>query len=191
MGLSKHRSDLRLPLAEDDPIPPGHDRVVADVPSIDALYRAERPRLLRFLGSRSGDEAGDIVQRTFVRFSEMPGEKRSVLASPAGYLRRIAANLSIDNGRKNARTSKLDVPFEDVELVAPDQVAALEARDMLRRLEVAIQRLKPRTREIFLAHRVDGYSYAEIAARTGLSVKCIEKHMSRAIAYIDRVLSAR
>ena len=69
-----------------------------------------------------------------------------------------------------------------------DQVAVLESRDTLRRLEAAISKLKPKTREIFLAHRLDGLSYAEIAELTGLSVKGVEKQMSKAIAKIDRLL---
>lgn len=69
-----------------------------------------------------------------------------------------------------------------------DQVAVLESRDMLRRLEAAISKLKPKTRAIFLAHRLDGLSYAEIAELTGLSVKGVEKQMSKAIAKIDRLL---
>ena len=69
-----------------------------------------------------------------------------------------------------------------------DQVALLESRDTLRRLEQAIARLKPRTREIFLAHRIHGFTYAQIAERTGLSVKGVEKQMSKAIAKIDRLL---
>ena len=48
--------------------------------------------------------------------------------------------------------------------------------------------LKPKTRAIFLAHRVHGLSYAEIANRTGLSVKGVEKQMSKAIAHLDRML---
>ena len=39
-----------------------------------------------------------------------------------------------------------------------------------------------------MAHRVEGLSYAEIAQRTGLSVKGVEKQMSKAIAAIDRML---
>lgn len=64
----------------------------------------------------------------------------------------------------------------------------LESRDTLRRLEFAISKLKPKTRAIFLAHRLDGLSYNEIAELTGLSVKGIEKQMSKAIAKIDRLL---
>jgi RNA polymerase sigma-70 factor (ECF subfamily) len=69
-----------------------------------------------------------------------------------------------------------------------DQVAVLESRDTLRSLEMAMSKLKPRTREIFVAHRLDGLSYAEIASRTGLSIKGVEKQMSKAIAKIDRLL---
>ena len=47
----------------------------------------------------------------------------------------------------------------------------LELRDTLRRLEHAVSKLKPRTREIFLAHRIHGFTYAEIAERTGLSIR--------------------
>ena len=58
----------------------------------------------------------------------------------------------------------------------------------LRRLEEAIGKLKPKTREIFLAHRIHGFTYAEIADQTGLSIKGVEKQMSKAIAKIDRLL---
>jgi DNA-directed RNA polymerase specialized sigma24 family protein len=52
-------------------------------------------------------------------------------------------------------------------------------------------RLSPKTRDIFLAHRVDGVSYSDIAKRMGLSVKGVEWHMTKAIAHLDRVLRAR
>ena len=56
------------------------------------------------------------------------------------------------------------------------------------RLEQAVARLKPLTREIFLAQRVDGYTYPEIAKETGLSVKGVEKQMSKAIKQLRRHL---
>ncbi len=48
-------------------------------------------------------------------------------------------------------------------------------------------RMKPKTREIFLAHRLDGMSYAEIAEVTGMSVSGVEKQMIRAIAQLARL----
>jgi RNA polymerase sigma-70 factor (ECF subfamily) len=63
-----------------------------------------------------------------------------------------------------------------------DQIVYLESRDALRRLKVAVLKLKPKTREIFIARRVHGLTYAEISEITGLSAKAIEKHMAQAIA---------
>jgi RNA polymerase sigma-70 factor (ECF subfamily) len=53
--------------------------------------------------------------------------------------------------------------------------------DLLRRLEEAVASMPRKQREIFLAHRLDEMSYAEIARRTGLTVRQVERQMARAI----------
>jgi len=63
--------------------------------------------------------------------------------------------------------------------------------EFLNRLEQAIASLPRRNREIFLAHRVDGLSYQEIANRTGLSVRRVERHIARALYGLDRALEGR
>src|SRR3546814_1410038 len=81
------------------------------------------------------------------------------------------------------------VSAEDVPLPANDMIAEVEARDVLNRVGAAMARLSPKTREIFMAHRLDGLSYKEIGEKTGLSVKGVEWHMSKAIAHIARAVS--
>lgn len=49
------------------------------------------------------------------------------------------------------------------------------------RIERVVSRLNRTTREIFLAHRLDDMSYTEIAERTGLSVKQVERRMAKAM----------
>lgn len=191
--MSTRLSEGRAVVAEGEPLPP-EDRVRSTPGAgLDALYREHRPRLLRFLRRRtSNDNAADLVQQVFARMAALSVEYQRGIANPAGYLHRSAANLIVDEAKMaTRRAAGRHVSTDDIELSALDQLAALEARDMLQRLEVALQRLKPRTREIFLAHRIDGYSYVEIAALTGLSVKGVEKHMSRAIAFVDRVFASR
>ena len=61
---------------------------------------------------------------------------------------------------------------------------------LLARLERAMATMDRRTREVFLAHRLDTLSYGEIAARTGLSTQEVEQHIARAIFHLDRELTA-
>jgi RNA polymerase sigma-70 factor (ECF subfamily) len=54
-------------------------------------------------------------------------------------------------------------------------------RDQQRRMQEALGKLPKVQREIFLAHRVDDLSYREIARRTGLTPRQVERHMAGAI----------
>ncbi|MGN8001182.1 RNA polymerase sigma factor [Sphingomonas sp. 22176] len=178
---------VRVPLEEGDPLPPGHDRV-ASMAVVDDLYRAERPGLLRFLQRRAADDrAEDIVQQVFARL--VARDRTDTVNAPGAYLREVAHNLLRDQARAAGRTHQAQhVSIDDVEVSAGDPVAALEARDRLARIEQAVLGLKPLTRQVFLACRLDGYSYAEIAEQTGLSVRGVEKQMSRAIKQLGRHL---
>lgn len=180
----------RLPLDEGDPLPPAHDRVRSMQAALDDLYRTERPGLLRFLSRRTPhDRAEDMVQQLFARMAARSEDHTIAITSPAAYLREAARNLLRDHGRAAARGNEhLHLPIDDVALCDGDPVAGLEARDRLARLEQAVLRLKPLTRQIFLARRLDGYSYGEIAEQTGLSVRGVEKQMSRAIKQLGRHL---
>ncbi|GGA59071.1 RNA polymerase sigma factor [Sphingomonas psychrolutea] len=179
-------------VADGDPLPP-EDRVPhrASDYSIEALYRAQMPRLLRFFTRRSGnDDALDLVHETFERLARRDDDPGSTVDRPEAYLTRIAGNLLRDRAKFAARRSAaFHVSIDEVPLAGRDPHDQLEARDMINRLETAMQRLRPRTREIFMACRLDGYSYAEVAERVGMSVRGVRKQMSRAIAEIDRVLS--
>jgi RNA polymerase sigma-70 factor (ECF subfamily) len=59
---------------------------------------------------------------------------------------------------------------------------------LLARIETAVQALPRQRRAVFVAVRVEGKTYAEIARATGLSVAQVERHVARAIAQIDRQL---
>src|SRR5690606_32570635 len=129
--------------------------------ALDALYREESPRLLKSLARRtsSREEARDLVQEIFCRVARLGADRLQLVERPQAYLRRMAANLLRDRAKLAAR-QRLDshVPAEDAVLVGSDQQRLLEARDMPQRVEAAVLRLRPKTREIFMAHRVEGLS---------------------------------
>ena len=63
--------------------------------------------------------------------------------------------------------------------------------DLIRRLQAAITNMPKRQRDIFLAHRVQGMSYAKIADRTGLTVRQVERNMARAIYKLAKQMDGR
>jgi RNA polymerase sigma factor (sigma-70 family) len=179
-------------LLEGDPLP-ADDCLARDQEVLLAeLYRSESPKLIRILSRRTNtsEDAQDLVHDVFFRFARMRGGWASSLERPQAYLRRIASNLLKDKAKADFRHSvSLHVVADEEELPGFDQQRLVESRDMLRRLEAAMVSLRPRTREIFMAHRIDGMTYAEIAEQTGLSVKGVEKQMCKALAQLDRILN--
>ncbi|MGC6400300.1 RNA polymerase sigma factor [Sphingomonas sp. FW199] len=173
----------------DDPLPP-QDRVCRPVSRVDHLYDVHGPKLLRFF-KRSADhqDAGDLVQESFLRLVNAETIRDGRVDCAEAYLNQIALNLLRDRARSALnRSLARHISVDDVALPDCDPVARLEARDKLNRLQQALLRLKPKTRAIFLAHRLDGLTYKEIAERHELSVKGVEWHMTKAIDHLDRAL---
>jgi RNA polymerase sigma-70 factor (ECF subfamily) len=155
------------------------------------LYKAEAPRLVRLVARRTGnrDEAQDLVHSVFVRLARLGEETAGLIERPRAYARRVAGNLVRDQAKSASRRSaELHLVADEDTLAGPDLLRQLESRDLLRRIEGAMLKLRPKTREIFMAHRVEGLTYAEIAERTGLSVKGVEKQMSKALRQLDRLI---
>lgn len=174
-----------------EPARPRHAEASASPLCLETLYREESPRLLRSLARKtaSREDASDLVHEIFCRMARLRAAGPLRLDRPRAYLSRIATNLLRDRAKQASRQMAAShVPADEGALPGIDQQRLLESRDMLTRVEAAMLKLRPKTREIFMAHRIDGLSYAEIAERTGLSIKGVEKQMSKAIAQIDRML---
>ncbi|WP_264446292.1 sigma-70 family RNA polymerase sigma factor [Novosphingobium sp. JCM 18896] len=153
-----------------------------------ALYEAEASRLRRRLSrSANPDRAADLVQSAFLRLLRIGRARRDAVERPYAHLARVADNLAMDQSRRaEGRATFVAIEEQCDYPAAADFQVMLEARDILRRVDQAIHRLPDRTREIFLAHRFDDLTYAQIAARMGISVKTVEKHISLALRALHR-----
>ena len=175
----------------------GADQGSPPLPSSDSemrrevreLYVRHSPGLVRRLTRRTGctELARDLANETFLKVLGLAPAKFRSIEQPQAFLWRVSVNLLHDWSRARALSDRSRPILEPDDQESFDQVTALESRDKLRRLEQVIDRLRPKTREIFLAHRVKGLTYAEIADELGLTVKGVEKQMSKAIAKIDRM----
>ncbi|SFJ07981.1 RNA polymerase sigma-70 factor, ECF subfamily [Sphingomonas sp. NFR04] len=131
------------------------------------------------------EDAEDLLHEAWIGIAERQVEA----ANAAALLARSAANRGIDAYRRERRiaampgTDAICVP-ETIADLQPLQDEMLIARHRLERLRLGVARLSPRTREIFLMHRLDGRKYREIAQDLGISQSAVEKHIARAMAHL-------
>ena len=155
----------------------------------DTVYRTEAPRLLRFFRRqlRSPEDAQDLAQETMLRFLRVAPSTQ--VATPQAYLRRIAINLLRDRIASSAtKLERSAMPLlEGLDRETDfDQHRILAGRQELAEWELILAKLKPRTLEIFLLSRIDGYTYGDIADHLGMTIWNVKRHMIKAIAHVER-----
>lgn len=157
---------------------------------LDRLYRSHAARLRTFFARRTGrEEAQDLVQETFLRFARLDRGTAGEIRKEEAYLSTVAMNLLRDRARAAARRAlERHCAYDDRSMGMTDPHRLLEDRDAVARLETALAKLGARRRRIFLLHRLEHLTYAEIAAQTGLSVKGVKKQMAKALLQLRQSL---
>lgn len=163
-------------------------------------YQTHYSGLLRFLTRRTrcADAAQDLMQDTWLCLAEKDGTAfvREQEQDLRAYIYTVAANLEIDRYRKADRTAQRFVAIEDpahLESLAstPDVSTAFLARDTLRHVDAVLAQLPQRTREVFLASRLEGARRAELAERFGISLKTVERDITTAMTQLEQALHAQ
>jgi len=157
-----------------------HDQVC-----IQEIIRRHHDSLIKFLRRRLSiaDDADDVAQETYIRMMKYEGSRE--IKSPSAMLFRIAVNVANDHGRAaQSRRASNHCDIDDVTLVSeqPSQERAVLAGQNLDLLLDVIEGLPPKCKQVFLLSRAHGMTYAEIARYCGISVKMVEKQISRAVA---------
>jgi RNA polymerase sigma factor (sigma-70 family) len=148
----------------------------------------ERPywaRLLKQVArrTRDQDDAEDLLHAAYIRLERY--RTQHVVANPSAFLVRTAANIAIDIHRHEKfwepGDERRDGQCADN---APLQDEVIAARARLSRVKEGLAKLSPRTREIFLMHRLHGMKYREIAVHLGISQSAVEKHIAKAALFL-------
>lgn len=163
---------------------------------LEALYRAHRAELHRFLVARAGDpnEAEEILQEVWIRLGQAA---RAPIANGRAYLFRMAQNLVVDRLRERQRRMRRErIWLDDLSGTtgtepadsSPNAEQLILDREETARLVSAVETLPDGARRVFELHKVEGLSHAEVAIRLGISRSGVEKHMAVAMKYLRRAL---
>jgi RNA polymerase sigma factor (sigma-70 family) len=169
---------------------------------ISAAVAREQRRLRNFIRKRVADqdEVEDILQDVFSELVEAYRLLRPV-EQVGAWLFQVARNRIADLFRRRRHTplSRGPVAVEDGEalgledlLPSPDAGPdAVYARGvLLEELAAALDELPREQREVFVAHELEGRSFKELAAETGLGINTLLSRKHYAVLHLRRRLRA-
>jgi RNA polymerase sigma factor (sigma-70 family) len=175
--------------------------------SIASVFLRERARLRSFIRRRVSDaaDAEDILQEVFYELIEAARLLRPI-EQVGAWLFRVARNRITDRFRKarfeqaggssaaaiaEGEAQGAEPAFEDW-LPAPDAgpEAAYARRLLLEALADALDELPEAQRSVFIAHEVEGLSFRQIAADTGVGLNTLLSRKRYAVLHLRRRLQA-
>jgi RNA polymerase sigma-70 factor (ECF subfamily) len=151
----------------------------------DEWYKPVR----NFIYYRCGDMelAEDMVQDSFIKLWE--NRDRLDRTTMKAYLYKIAQNNTINYRKRQQLFFKFQRKgANDRDFDTPEKLA--EIAEYEQKLYTVIAMLPDGGREVFLMNRLEDLTYQEIADRLNLSVKAIEKRMSKVLKIVRDQLGA-
>jgi len=162
---------------------------------ISEIVAAEGSRLRAFIRRRVPDasDVEDILQEVFYRLVEA-NRLLMPIEHVTGWLFRVARNRITDLFRKNEPESLGDaIEGEDGEMLRLDDLLpspdagpeALYIRHVLiEEIEYALAELPDEQREVFIAHELEGRSFKELSAETGVNVNTLLSRKRYAVLHL-------
>jgi RNA polymerase sigma factor (sigma-70 family) len=169
---------------------------------ISQAVEDQRARLRNFIRKRVADEADaeDILQDVFYEFVQAYRLMKPI-EQVGAWLFRVARNRIIDLYRKRKNDPLREEPavVENGELLKLEELlpspdsgpeAAFAQNLLLAELDDALEELPEEQREVFIAHELEGRSFRELAAETGISVSTLLSRKHYAVLHLRRRLQS-
>jgi RNA polymerase sigma factor (sigma-70 family) len=163
---------------------------------ISEIIAEERSRLSNFIRRRVPDasDAEDIAQEVFYELVET-NRLLMPIDHVTGWLFRVARNRITDLFRKKKPETFTDVAVEDedgevlrLEDLLPSPAAGPEAlyfrNVLLEELEIALDELPDEQRDAFVAHELEGRSFKELSAESGVNVNTLLARKRYAVLHL-------
>jgi RNA polymerase sigma-70 factor (family 1) len=143
--------------------------------------------LRNYLFYLSGDTgwSDDAVQQVFLVVWEKRNSLREGNLQP--FLFKVARNLFLKEKRRERVMLRFDSLYNESDGVFTPEEIFLD-RESDSRLQKAMSELPEKCRTVFLMSRIDEMTNQQLANAMGISVKAIEKHITKALKLLRRQL---
>lgn len=145
----------------------------------EALMRRYNRRVYRVVRSilRDEAEAEDAMQQAWLTAWRQLGQL-STPAAVGGWIARLAAHEALGRLRRRRPQEPLDEERSTMGTPSPEEAAAL--RELMGRVEAAVDRLPPGERAAFVLRSVEGLETAEAAEALGVTPGALKVRLHRA-----------
>lgn len=159
--------------------------------AFEFLFKTYYPRLRLFASHflNDFDEAADVVQETFIKMWER--REQLTYVSLSALLFTMVRNGCLNRLKHELVANDYQVDYL-AHLAGDEQLYyttflneadhSLLVEDLRKQVERVLATLPPRSSEIFKMSRYEGMKNREIAEQLHISVKVVERHISRALA---------
>jgi RNA polymerase sigma factor (sigma-70 family) len=170
---------------------------------ITEVILREQSRLRNFVRKWVPEEADveDVLQDVFYELIEAQ-RMMTPLRQAGAWMYRVARNRITDLFRKRSAEARRQDPFEQsqddglpvLEEWLPSREdgpeAAYARRVLLEELDAALEELPAEQRAVFVAHELEGRSFKELAAETGLPLNTLLSRKHYAVMHLRQRLRA-
>lgn len=159
---------------------------------VEAISLRYGKALQRFFAQRVSNpsDIGDLVQQVFVRVLQRSDGQP--IEHVQGYLFQVAASVLNDEYRKARVRHADDHEAFDEHLHAPRSEISPErillGEEALARLTAAVRQLPTLTRAVYILRVQQEREYADIARQLRMSERSAQRHMARALEFLEAVL---
>ncbi len=149
------------------------------------------PALTQYLQHnwRNKADIADLRQEVYARVFE--AAQTGLPERPRQFLLATARNLLIDRVRREQIVpieAVADLDALEIAKDAPGPDHAVIARDELRKLQTALDKLPPRCREAVVLQKIEGLSIREIAAQMGVAEATVKTHLADGIRMLANLV---
>jgi RNA polymerase sigma factor (sigma-70 family) len=167
---------------------------------ISETVRREQSRLRNFIRRRVPDpnDAEDILQDVFAELVDAYRLMKPI-EQVGAWLFRVARNRIIDSFRRKKPEALTDqqIVMQDGDLLSLEELlpsldagpeAAFARTVLIEELEDALDKLPEEQREVFVAHEIEGRSFKQLAAESGIGINTLLARKRYAVLHLRESL---
>lgn len=132
--------------------------------------------------------ANDIIQETFILLWRQR-DNIKIESSQSSYLYKAAKNKALEylRSKKSYQNAIRDAALDKMSNSDAEKMSSQYSK--LEKIHSSLRHLPPKCRKVFVLHKFNGLTYAEIADKESISVNTVENHMVKAFKILREILN--